>query len=512
MPIEMIEEFDQGTQIKVIGVGGGGGNAVDHMIAQGVQGVEFICANTDAQALNRSKADQLLQLGTSGLGAGAKPEVGRASAEETLEELLDQLSGSHMVFITAGMGGGTGTGAAPVIARAVREQGMLTVGVVTKPFAFEGERRMRIAERGIEELQAFVDTLIIIPNQNLFRVANDRTTFAQAFAMADDVLHSGVRGVTDLIVMPGLINLDFADIKTVMSEMGKAMMGTGEAEGEERALKAAEAAISNPLLDEVSMKGARGVLINITGGPDMTLFEVDQAANRIRAEVDPDASIIFGGTLLENMEGRLRVSVVATGMEAEQLAKMPPNVEPLRPRMRPMPVQNPAPARGVGVAAVAAAAAAQPAFNPVRAQMNTIVDEMRAQAAVPPQPRRPISPIEPLILGNEDPLPVEEPAIVDDIPPMPTVARAQPMREVLPEPKPEPKRRGLFGGWSTKKTEVRTEPAPMARAPIPSRATAQVMTRTAAEPVRAAQPAQPDLGLDAEDQFEIPAVLRRQTN
>jgi cell division protein FtsZ len=291
-----------------------------------------------------------------------------------------------------------------------------------------------------------------------------------------------------------------------MSEMGKAMMGTGEAEGEERALKAAEAAISNPLLDEVSMKGARGVLINITGGPDMTLFEVDQAANRIRAEVDPDASIIFGGTLIENMEGRLRVSVVATGMEAEAMAKMPANVEPLRPRMRPMAVQN------VGAARGASAAAAQPAFNPVRAQMNTIVDEMRAQAAMPPQPRPPISPIEPLILGNEDPLPAEQPGIVDDIPPMPAVRQAQPMREVMPEPKAEPRRRGIFGAWSQKKPEVRTEPAPMARAPVQPRASAQVMTRTAAEPARAAQPTQPDLGLDAEDQFEIPAFLRRQTN
>ena len=241
-----------------------------------------------------------------------------------------------MVFITAGMGGGTGTGAAPVIARAVREQGILTVGVVTKPFPFEGDNRMRIAERGIEELQQHVDTLIVIPNQNLFRVANERTTFAQAFAMADEVLHSGVRGVTDLIVMPGLINLDFADIKTVMGEMGKAMMGTGEAEGEDRALRAAETAISNPLLDDVSMKGARGVLINITGGPDMMLFEVDQAANRIRAEVDPDASIIFGGTILENMEGRIRVSVVATGIDAMEM-KMPRNVEPLRAKLQPMP-------------------------------------------------------------------------------------------------------------------------------------------------------------------------------
>src|SRR5438552_2785841 len=307
-------------RITVLGVGGAGGNAVNNMISAKLEGVEFIVANTDAQSLAQSKAQRKIQIGarvTEGLGAGARPDVGRAGAEESLEEILDQLAGSHMVFITAGMGGGTGTGAAPVIARAVREQGVLTVGVVTKPFAFEGNKRMRIAERGIEELQAYVDTLIIIPNQNLFRVANDRTTFSQAFAMADDVLHSGVRGVTDLIVMPGLINLDFADIKTVMSEMGKAMMGTGEAEGEERALKAAEAAISNPLLDDVSMKGARGVLINITGGPDLTLLEVDQAANRVRAEVDPDANILFGSALLEGMEGRIRVSVVATGIDAE---------------------------------------------------------------------------------------------------------------------------------------------------------------------------------------------------
>src|SRR5580693_7361056 len=326
-------------RITVLGVGGAGGNAVNSMNAAKLEGVEFVVANTDAQALVQSKAERRIQLGaktTEGLGAGAQPDVGRAGAEESLEEILEQLAGSHMVFITAGMGGGTGTGAAPVIARAVRELGVLTVGVVTKPFAFEGDKRMRVAERGIEELQAYVDTLIIIPNQNLFRVANDRTTFSQAFAMADDVLHSGVRGVTDLIVMPGLINLDFADIKTVMSEMG-------EAEGEERALKAAEAAISNPLLDDVSMKGARGVLINITGGPDTMLFEVDQAANRIRAEVDADANIIFGGTILENMEGVLRVSVVATGIEAETLSQMPKNVEPLRPRLKPVVVPAMAP-------------------------------------------------------------------------------------------------------------------------------------------------------------------------
>src|ERR1700761_6977812 len=282
---------------RITVLGGAGANAVNNMISSKLEGVEFIVANTDAQALAHSKAERRIQIGariTEGLGAGAKPDVGRAGAEESLEEILEQVAGSHMVFITAGMGGGTGTGAAPVIARAVREQGILTVGVVTKPFAFEGEKRMQIADRGIEELQAFVDTLIIIPNQNLFRVANERTTFAQAFAMADDVLHSGVRGVSDLIVMPGLINLDFADIKTVMGEMGKAMMGTGEAEGEDRAQRAADLAISNPLLDDVTMKGAKGVLINITGGPDLMLLEVEQAANRIRAEVDPDANIIFG--------------------------------------------------------------------------------------------------------------------------------------------------------------------------------------------------------------------------
>src|SRR4051795_1978921 len=313
MKIGVPEKTELRPRITVLGVGGAGGNAVNNMIASKLEGVEFVVANTDAQALAQSKAERCIQIGpmvTSGLGAGAKPEVGRASAEETLDELLDQLSGSHMVFITAGMGGGTGTGAAPVIARAVREQGILVVGVVTKPFAFEGDKRMRAAERGIQELQQHVHTLIIIPNQNLFRVANDRTTMAQAFAMADEVLHAGVRGVTDLIVMPGLINLDFADIKSVISEMGKAMMGTGEAEGEDRAMRAADMAISNPLLDDVTMKGAKGVLINITGGPDLMLFEVEQAANRIRAEVDPDANIIFGSTILDDMEGRIRVSVV----------------------------------------------------------------------------------------------------------------------------------------------------------------------------------------------------------
>ncbi len=320
-------EVDLRPHITVFGVGGAGGNAVNNMIKSNLEGVEFVVANTDAQALKGALAEKRLQLGTTitrGLGAGSRPDVGRAAAEEQLAEIMGYLEGANMVFITAGMGGGTGTGAAPVIARAAREQGILTVGVVTKPFHFEGAHRMRLAESGINELQQFVDTLIIIPNQNLFRIANEKTTFADAFKMADDVLHSGVRGVTDLMVMPGLINLDFADIRSVMTEMGKAMMGTGEASGERRAIDAAEAAISNPLLDDVSMKGARGVLINITGGLDMTLFEVDEAANRIRDEVDPDANIIFGSTFDQELDGRMRVSVVATGIEAEKIAQPRP--------------------------------------------------------------------------------------------------------------------------------------------------------------------------------------------
>ncbi|MBP2229085.1 cell division protein FtsZ [Azospirillum agricola] len=317
-------------RITVFGVGGAGGNAVNNMIKSNLEGVDFVVGNTDAQALKGSLCEKRLQLGTAttrGLGAGSKPDVGRASAEEQMEEICQFLEGANMVFITAGMGGGTGTGAAPVIARAARERGLLTVGVVTKPFHFEGGHRMRLAEGGIAELQQYVDTLIIIPNQNLFRIANEKTTFADAFKMADDVLHSGVRGVTDLMVMPGLINLDFADIRSVMTEMGKAMMGTGEASGERRAIEAAEAAISNPLLDDVSMKGARGVLINITGGYDMTLFEVDEAANRVRDEVDPDANIIFGSTFDASLDGMMRVSVVATGIDAAAMS----NPRPLHP-------------------------------------------------------------------------------------------------------------------------------------------------------------------------------------
>jgi len=322
MPINLSvpELTELKPRITVIGVGGAGGNAVNNMIESKLEGVEFVVANTDAQAVGLSKADKKIQLGvktTQGLGAGSIPDIGRAAAEESLDEILEHVGACHMLFVTAGMGGGTGTGAAPVIAKAAKERDILTVGVVTKPFHFEGARRMRLATAGIEELQKHVDTLLIIPNQNLFSIANERTTFHEAFAMADQVLHSGVRGITDLMVMPGLINLDFADVRTVMSEMGKAMMGTGEAEGEKRAIQAAEAAISNPLLDEVSMKGAKGVLINITGSMDMTLFEVDEAANRIRAEVDPDANIIVGSTFNQDLEGKVRVSVVATGIDIE---------------------------------------------------------------------------------------------------------------------------------------------------------------------------------------------------
>ena len=344
-------------RITVFGVGGGGGNAVNNMINAGLQGVDFVVANTDAQALTMSKADRLVQLGvavTEGLGAGSQPEVGRAAAEECIDEIIDHLNGTHMCFVTAGMGGGTGTGAAPVVAQAARNKGILTVGVVTKPFHFEGQRRMRLAESGIEELQKCVDTLIVIPNQNLFRIANDKTTFADAFAMADQVLYSGVACITDLMVKEGLINLDFADVRSVMREMGRAMMGTGEASGEGRAMAAAEAAIANPLLDETTMKGAQGLLISITGGRDMTLFEVDEAATRIREEVDADANIILGATFDEALEGLIRVSVVATGIDRVEGAEQRPIITASRPAARPAASAQPQ----------AAARPAQPAPQP----------------------------------------------------------------------------------------------------------------------------------------------------
>jgi cell division protein FtsZ len=314
-------------RISVIGVGGAGGNAIANMMRADVQGVDFVVANTDAQALNNSESDRRIQLGlkiTQGLGAGSRPEIGRAAAEESLDEIMAALEGAHMCFIAAGMGGGTGTGAAPVIAKAARDKGILTVGVCTKPFAFEGARRARSAESGLQELQQHVDTLIVIPNQNLFRLANSETTFKQAFEMADEVLQQGVRGITDLMVMPGLINLDFADVRSVMSEMGKAMMGTGEADGDNRAIEAAEKAISNPLLDGVSMKGAKGVIISITGGEDMRLMEVDEAASHIKELVDPDANIIWGSAFNNDLDGKIRVSVVATGIDAGAISQAPP--------------------------------------------------------------------------------------------------------------------------------------------------------------------------------------------
>ncbi len=366
-------------KITVVGVGGAGGNAVNNMIESSLDGVDFVVANTDAQSLSLSRSDRRIQLGTdttSGLGAGARPDIGRHSAEECIEQIGQQLEGSNMAFVTAGMGGGTGTGAAPVVARIARELGILTVGVVTKPFQFEGIHRMRIAEAGIEELAQCVDTLIIIPNQNLFRVANEKTTFADAFKMADDVLYSGVRSVTDLMMMPGLINLDFADVQTVMLEMGRAMMGTGEADGEKRAIEAAEAAIANPLLEDTSMRGAKGVLINITGGSDITLFEVDEAANRIRDEVENEAHIIFGSCFDESLEGRIRVSVVATGIEA-QVGAMPkpvlvrdetkpvqttiPEIKPETPELRPATMAKSVFGAGPGSAPAAKPAAPAPA-------------------------------------------------------------------------------------------------------------------------------------------------------
>jgi cell division protein FtsZ len=396
-------------RIVVFGVGGAGGNAVNNMIEAGLEGVEFVVANTDAQQLQYAKTDRRIQLGvavTQGLGAGAHPEVGMSAAEESIPEIAEHLEGSHMVFITAGMGGGTGTGAAPIIARAARERGILTVGVVTKPFHFEGRHRMRLADQGVSELTQYVDTLIVIPNQNLFRVANERTTFAEAFSMADQVLHSGVRSITDLMVMPGLINLDFADVRTVMTEMGKAMMGTGEATGEDRALMAAQNAIQNPLLDEVSLKGAKAVLVNVTGGLDMTLLEVDEAANTISAEVDPEANIIFGAAFDPALEGRLRVSVVATGMDAGEGRHAEPQRPLARPTAPPLKVSD-APRAGV-------ISRTAPSYEAPAAQPSLIVEpEPVFEAPVAAAPAPPAA--EPQVItryAEPPPLPLE-PRIVE---------------------------------------------------------------------------------------------------
>ncbi|API50940.1 cell division protein FtsZ [Rhizobium leguminosarum] len=382
-------------RITVFGVGGGGGNAVNNMITAGLQGVDFVVANTDAQALTMTKAERIIQLGvnvTEGLGAGSQPEVGRAAAEECIDEIVDHLNGTHMCFVTAGMGGGTGTGAAPVVAQAARNKGILTVGVVTKPFHFEGGRRMRLAEMGIQELQKSVDTLIVIPNQNLFRIANDKTTFADAFAMADQVLYSGVACITDLMVKEGLINLDFADVRSVMREMGRAMMGTGEASGSGRALQAAEAAIANPLLDETSMKGAQGLLISITGGRDLTLFEVDEAATRIREEVDPDANIILGATFDESLEGIIRVSVVATGIDRAMNEAAERNFQPAaRPAIRSSAAVAPAAAAVQPAPVMQAPKAMDPIAQTIReAEMERELEIPAPRAAAPLQQPAPL--------------------------------------------------------------------------------------------------------------------------
>jgi cell division protein FtsZ len=520
-------------RILVFGVGGAGGNAVNNMIDANLEGVDFVVANTDAQALQRSGTPNRIQIGhqiTQGLGAGARPEIGMQSAEDSISEIVEYLQGTHMVFITAGMGGGTGTGAAPVIARAAREQGILTVGVVTKPFHFEGAKRMRLAEGGIEQLQAHVDTLIVIPNQNLFRIATEKTTFAEAFSLADQVLHSGVRGITDLMVMPGLINLDFADVRTVMNEMGKAMMGTGEASGEKRAIEAAHAAINNPLLDDVSMKGARGVLINITGGMDMTLYEVDEAANEIRDQVDPDANIIVGSTFDESLNGTIRVSVVATGIDAEtmQLAD---------PRRRP---------EAAGVVSVMKSRDARPSQPLVRRINDEAEAAARARAAADggihakaaawrAAQERPSAE-----MTEEHAVEPARADVIDDALAAPdaftaasadeTVERADTRPEVVrhqerlaeaaqtirrePAPEPEvreeaPARRGLsiFGRRAkapAAPAETRTAPRPPAqaqRAPAP------------AEPVQRTSPGADLFGEEFDDtDLDIPAFLRRQAN
>ena len=464
-------------RITVIGVGGAGGNAVNNMISAALEGVEFIVANTDAQALGQSLADRRVQLGitiTQGLGAGARPEVGRQAAEEALPEILQLLDGANMVFVTAGMGGGTGTGAAPVIAAAAREQGILTIGVVTKPFHFEGRRRMQSAEQGILELEKVVDTLIVIPNQNLFKIANEKTTFADAFKMADDVLHMGVRGVTDLMVMPGLINLDFADIRTVMGEMGKAMMGTGEAEGQDRSRVAAESAISNPLLEDHSMKGAKGVLINITGGLDMTLHEVDEAANRIREEVDADANIIFGSTFDATMQGSMRVSVVATGIAAMAAQQPAPNYLSLDMN-RPMQTGQPALSRPVAppvgrVAMPAAAAAAAAPVAPPAPPMMAPAPPMVAVASPPPVLAAPSqAPVAPPAMSMapvaEAPIPaqimatapVEAPAAP---PPAPAPVAPPAPVAAAPAPRHPPRRPRRNVRWSTRMTGGSAAPRP----------------------------------------------------
>jgi cell division protein FtsZ len=524
-------------RITVFGVGGAGGNAVNNMIDKQLEGVEFVVANTDAQALQQSKATSKIQMGlkvTEGLGAGARPTVGAAAAEETIEEIVDHLAGAHMCFITAGMGGGTGTGAAPIIAQAARELGVLTVGVVTKPFQFEGNKRMKQAEEGITALQKVVDTLIIIPNQNLFRLANERTTFTEAFAMADDVLYQGVKGVTDLMVRPGLINLDFADVRAVMDEMGKAMMGTGEASGENRAVEAAEKAIANPLLDEISLHGAKGVLINITGGYDLTLFELDEAANIIREKVDPDANIIVGSTLDTTMEGVLRVSVVATGIDAavnraEQPATRRSMAEPLKPsapvveqRVTVSPVVTQVTMQQAPVVEAPAADLFQPHQHSFQHEPEMMIeDEMPAPAYRPAaqQPAPAPRPQAPLTLDNDagsfvaprpraagSPSPealARLQAAVSKSPAQQQAARQQPMqqpRAAAPAPAAKPAERPRFGIGNLI-NRMAGGHAEQQERPQSGRQ----------QPPVTAYDDEPELSADQE-RIEIPAFLRRQAN
>ncbi|HEY3951632.1 cell division protein FtsZ [Phenylobacterium sp.] len=482
----------QATELKprivVFGVGGAGGNAVNNMIEAGLEGVEFVVANTDAQQLQFAKTDRRVQLGvlaTQGLGAGAHPEIGMSAAEESIPEIGEHLDGAHMVFITAGMGGGTGTGAAPIIAKCARERGILTVGVVTKPFHFEGRHRMRLADAGIQELQRYVDTLIVIPNQNLFRVANERTTFAEAFGMADQVLHSGVRSITDLMVLPGLINLDFADVRTVMTEMGKAMMGTGEASGDDRALMAAQNAIQNPLLDEVSLKGAKAVLVNVTGGLDMTLLEVDEAANAISEQVDPEANIIFGAAFDPSLDGMIRVSVVATGMDGASIAAIEPKIE--RRAMTAPPLRLPE-------AAPVAAAAPEPIAEPVAASVAVEEEQQDLYAA----PAAAVAP----------PASAPEPVVAQPVARIVDPAVSEPEDEPLfAEPAFEERRpRGgflsIFGGRPRYDTGApAAQPAPLQTRPAP--------VRGGAQPVEAAAPE--EQAQQGED-LEIPSFLRRLAN
>jgi cell division protein FtsZ len=566
--LQMPDITELKPRITVYGVGGGGCNAVNNMIEAGLQGVEFVVANTDAQALTMSKADRLIQMGvavTEGLGAGSQPEIGRAAAEEAIDEVNDHLAGAHMVFITAGMGGGTGTGAAPVVARAAREAGILTVGVVTKPFQFEGQRRMRIAEQGIQELQKHVDTLIVIPNQNLFRIANEKTTFADAFAMADEVLYSGVACITDLMVKDGLINLDFADVRSVMREMGKAMMGTGEASGDKRAVEAAEAAISNPLLDDVSMQGAQGLLISITGGKDMTLFEVDEAASRVREEVDSDANIIFGATFDERLEGTIRVSVVATGIDANvvSMEDLPPQEQMVELTKRLKTVGQPAPANGAQL---------RPAGQPSAAEALEEELSVPQLAAAQAQPQRrsaadpgvrigPFRPDPSLVAAQREPETGLDAPVYDDgagapsgpyIPPVaerpsedqprmpkvedfPAIAQRQIASAGQPQgAEDEHRPRGLLArlahGLGKREDEEEEAVVPSGTGTRPMRMEVEPRIAGPADRVAAPQPrrigeaANPAGSLDShgraggaepiqeEDQLEIPAFLRRQSS